>query len=117
MLENLINAARTKSLEEFLKSYPTLNETLYEAVRKSKQGYISITKISDNIGSFLQKGDTYGGMTKAFGEGISCYISNLDDWYCTSIIQHINWENNTFTTLNSEYRFTLQELNTSKNND
>lgn len=117
MLWDLINDARTKPLEEFLKDYPTLNETLYEAIRNSKQGYITITKVSDNIGNFLQKGDTYRGATKAFGEGISCYISTPDDWYCTSIIQHIDWENNTFTTLNSEYRFTLQELNTSKNND
>lgn len=73
-----------------------------------KSGQITITKISDNEG-YLREGQSEWGRTKLFVEGASCYIDQNDRWYRTSVIQKINWENNTFETLNSTYKFKLIE--------
>lgn len=80
-----------------------------ELVRKSKVGKISIKKISGNSG-YLNSEDTFSGITANFGEGMGVYISDTTEWYNTSVIQHIDWENNQFTTCNSTYSFQFEEM-------
>lgn len=89
------------SKEEFL-SQPNTNEELYYALQNSKQGWIKISRIGDGNGD--------SGFTLAFGEGISCKISNSESWYITSMIQNIDWENHTFKTLNSTYNFEFKDF-------
>ena len=93
------------SKEEFLK-LPEATQELYEALQNSKSGYI---KIKHAI-----TGDIHYGYTDTFGEGISCFLSNMHNWYTTSIIKHINWEEKYFDTLNSRYYFEFTE---DKNDD
>lgn len=88
------------SKEEFL-ALPNMTEELYTALHKSKQGWISISRETDG------KGDE--GYTDAFGEGLSCHVSNPHRWYYTSVIQKIDWDNKVFTTLNSRYKFNFIE--------
>ena len=87
-----ISELKKLSKEEFL-THEGLTEEIYEALQKSKEGWIKISRTTDGAGD--------QGFTPAFGEGISCKISNPSTWYITSVIQSIDWENHTFKTLNS----------------
>lgn len=80
-----------------------------ELVRKSKVGKIQIRKISENPG-YLNKNDWFSGITANFGEGMGVYISDTTEWFTTSTIQKIDWENNRFDTLNSTYEFQFEEI-------
>lgn len=95
---DIILRHRTYDLEELTKK---LGEDLAKGIKNSKCGLIEIKKDGDRL--------RYG-ITAAFGEGISCYISNEDEWFMTSIIKHIDWKNNKFVTLNSLYDFKFQEI-------
>lgn len=97
---------KARSEQEFINSGGT--PELYRILQNSKAGNISITKISNNSG-YLDSGDSFEGVTAAFGEGLSLYISDTRGWFRTSTIQKINWDEGTFTTLNSEYRFVFNE--------
>lgn len=88
-----------------------LSEGECEAFYKSKEGYIEIYKISP------EKGDIKWGDTVSFGEGISCYIASIREWYVTSTITKIDWETHEFTTLNSVYKFKFKEHDKSKNKE
>lgn len=88
--------------EKFLSLNGT-SEELYNALQKSKEGWIKISRVGDGKGE--------SGYTYAFGEGLSCRIDNVDRWYITSIIQSINWEDHTFKTLNSVYNFEYKDRN------
>lgn len=85
--------------EEFLK-LEGATEELYNALQDSIPGYITITH--------QDRGDKHYGWTSGFGEGLSLRIDNSDRWYVTSVIQKIDWESNTFTTLNSTYNFSFK---------
>lgn len=98
---------REMGLKEFVKAGG--NTELYRLLQNSKVGRISITKISNNSG-YLSSGESEEGVTAAFGEGLSLYIADVEQWYRTSNIQRINWEAGEFTTLNSKYRFTFEEV-------
>jgi hypothetical protein len=80
-----------------------------ELVRKSKVGKIQIRKTSENPG-YLNKGGWFSGITANFGEGMGVYISDTTEWFTTSTIQEIDWENNRFYTLNSTYEFQFEEI-------
>jgi hypothetical protein len=99
---------RQMSKEDFIKKYGKDSIFIYEAVKKSKMGDIEIEKISndplDTVKVIKMKGVTPG-----FGEGISCCMEDKDMYYYTSTIQSIDWENNIFHTLNSEYKFKFNE--------
>lgn len=82
-------------IEQFLKDW------IYS---HAKKGYIEITQIKGN-----QEGRFERGHTKTFMEGCSLHISTINRWYRTSIIESIDWENNTFKTLNSTYKFNFYE--------
>ena len=86
--------------EEFLK-LSGANETIYDALQNSKEGFITVERERDGL---VEKGYTY-----AFGEGISCRMDNLSTWWCTSVVQKINWEEGYFDTLNSRYKFKFTE--------
>jgi len=94
---------RKMTKQEFL-SLSGMTEEIYNSLQNSKQGWIKISRIGDG------KGDS--GYTYAFGEGISCKISNPESWYITSVIQSIDWENHTFKTLNSTYNFEFKDTET-----
>lgn len=98
---------REASLEDFVRVGG--NPELYKALKDSKVGYIKITKISDNVG-YLSSGESEEGITAAFGEGLSLYIADVEQWYRTSIIQNIYWDKGEFTTLNSRYKFEFKEI-------
>ena len=80
-----------------------------ELVRNSKVGKIRIRKISEHPG-YLKKDDWFSGITANFGEGMGVYISDTTEWFTTSTIQEIDWENNRFYTLNSTYEFQFKEI-------
>ena len=99
-----IKEIKALSKEEFMKQ-PRATEELYNNLQKSKQGWIKISRKGDGAGDW--------GMTEAFGEGLSCRLSNPSRWYVTSVIQSIDWKNHTFETMNSTYDFefkTKEEL-------
>ena len=98
-----ISELKKLSKEEFL-THEGLTEEIYEALQKSKEGWIKISRTTDGAGD--------QGFTSAFGEGISCKISNPSTWYVTSVIQSIDWENHTFKTLNSIYNFEFKDTET-----
>ena len=91
-----IKELKELSKEEFMKLCGA-PEDLYTAIQNSKSGWIKVSRDYDGAGDC--------GITEAFGEGISCKISNCHSWYVTSVIQSIDWENHTFKTLNSTYNF------------
>ena len=82
---------------------------LFYKIRDSKVGYIKITKISSNDG-YLSEGESEEGITAAFGEGISLYIAGVEQWYKTSVIRKIFWDEGEFTTMNSRYKFEFKEI-------
>ena len=82
---------------------------LFYKIRDSKVGYIKITKISSNDG-YLSEGESEEGITAAFGEGISLYIAGVEQWYRTSVIRKIFWDEGEFTTMNSRYKFEFKEI-------
>lgn len=84
-------------------------EKIYDLLKKSKIGYITLRKISNNVG-YMNKGESITGVTANFGEGLSVYVSNLTKWFMTSVIQNIDWKNSKFTTMNSEYEFIFDEI-------
>lgn len=98
-----ISDLKKMSREEFL-NQPGATDEMYEALQKSKEGWIKISRIPDRAGDY--------GFTSAFGEGLSCHLSNPSTWYQTSVIQSIDWENNTFKTLNSTYKFEFRDTET-----
>lgn len=103
--DNLIRATlkhREASLKDFVRVGG--NTELYKALQDSKVGYI---KVSGN-GGYLSSGESEEGITAAFGEGL--YISDMERWYRTSIIQKIYWDKGEFTTLNSRYKFEFEEI-------
>ena len=103
-----ITKAKNQTKEEFIEENGENLVHLWEALQKSKSGDIWITKISSNLG-YLNKGDSERGWTPAFGEGISLYIDSIDRYYYTSVIESINWEDHTFKTRNSTYKFAFYE--------
>ena len=94
------------SKEDFIKKYGKDTIFMYEAIHKSKMGDIEIDKV---LNSPLDTEVKMKGITPGFGEGISCYMEDNDIYYYTSTIQSIDWENNVFHTLNSEYKFKFNE--------
>ena len=97
---------RQMSKEDFIKKYGKDTIFMYEAIHKSKMGDIEIDKV---LNSPLDTEVKMKGITPGFGEGISCYMEDNDIYYYTSTIQSIDWENNVFHTLNSEYKFKFNE--------
>lgn len=98
---------RTMTLREFIKAGGDIDS--HRLIKDSKVGYIKITKISDNDG-YLREGEFEQGITAAFGEGLSLYISDKDRWYRTSNIRKIYWDKGEFTTINSRYKFEFTEI-------
>lgn len=103
-----ITKAKNQSKEDFVAEHGENMLHVWEALQKSKEGEISIVKISNNLG-YLSKGEGERGWTPAFGEGLSLYIDAIDSYYYTSIIDSINWEDHTFKTRNSTYKFQFYE--------
>ena len=103
-----ITKAKNQTKEEFIAEHGENMLNVWEALQKAKAGDIYITKISSNLG-YLSKGESERGWTPAFGEGIACYIDNIDSYYYTSVIESINWEDHTFKTRNSTYKFIFYE--------
>lgn len=91
--------------EEFMQ-LKGATEQLYEQIHNAKAGWISVVRQRDGLHK--------KGYTELFGEGISCVIINQNEWWRTSNIQSIDWNNHTFTTLNSVYTFefkSFEEIN------
>lgn len=98
-----LQAAKSFSLEKFKEVFeyddPEEAKRIYEAIQKSKEGYLRITRLSPS------PKEPEEGWSFVFGEGLSLHLDRPDRWYSTSVIQKIDWEAGTFTTLNSVYKF------------
>ena len=103
--ETILNV-KNLSKKEFMERFN--DEKLYSYLKNSKEGYIEVTKVSDNPG-YLDNNESRKGDTAAFGVGLRCYMEDADNWFCTSVITDIDWNNNIFTTLNSKYKFKFYE--------
>lgn len=88
------------SKDEFMK-LDGASEELYNAIQNAKTGFIYITHRNE--------GHSHKGRTCTFGEGISLRMDTPHEWYHTSVIQKINWEEKWFKTLNSIYDFDFIE--------
>lgn len=102
-----IKELKQLSKEDFLKQLGATEE-LYYNLQNSKEGWIEIWKKDKSVHE--------SGYTGAFGEGISCYMYTMSEWYTTSVIRHINWEEGYFDTLNSRYYFNFKESNSEEEN-
>lgn len=100
--ENIMARLRLRALskEEFLSEYGEDASDIYEHLQKSKCGLISVEHTDTKKKHY--------GITAAFGEGLSCYMSNEDRWFTTSVIKHI--DKDTFETLNSVYKYNFEEM-------
>ena len=70
-----------------------------EALKNCREGYMRIQKQWPSLG------EKHEGWTYIFTAGLSLQIDSPDEWYTTSIIEKIDWDGHTFTTLNSVYSF------------
>ena len=94
-----IQALKSLSLQDF-KKLTGHDEDLYNKLKNSKEGFITIVKLSDNPNFHISQGETRSGLTQAFGEGLSLNISSGGRWFKTSNITKINWEDEKFEKLN-----------------
>ena len=92
---------RNSSLEELVRGLGSEEDAkqMYDALRKSREGYMRIQKISPSLGR------TEEGWTYVFTEGLGLILDTEDRWYNTSIVLSIDFEKCEFTTQNSVYRF------------
>lgn len=81
-----------------------LAEMAFKAMRDCKEGYMRICRLRPS------KGEPEDGWTYIFAAGLPLFLDRPDRWYQTSNIQTINWENHTFTTLNSTYSFEFLDI-------
>lgn len=72
---------------------------IFEALKNGREGYMRIQKQWPSLG------EKHEGWTYIFTAGLSLQIDSPDEWYTTSIIEKIDWDGHTFTTLNSVYSF------------
>lgn len=70
----------------------------------ARYGNIKVTKIEGNENTY-PLGYTESGFTSGLMEGIACAMADGDHYFHTSIVTSINWEDKTFKTLNSTYKF------------
>lgn len=102
--------------EDNSSTYTNLVNWLNEYINThAKKGYMKVTKIEGSEESY-KLGTEHRGHTEAFCEGIGLRLIDGFRWFNTSIIKSIDWENKTFKTLNSTYKFELNESTSSKEN-
>ena len=92
---------REASLEELKERLgdDKLAERIFEAFKDCKEGYMRIQRQWPSLDK------PHDGWTYIFAAGLSLHIDTPDEWYTTSIIEKIDWDGHTFTTLNSVYSF------------
>lgn len=76
-----------------------LADIVFEALKGCKEGYMRIQRQWPSLGEKRE------GWTYVFTAGMPLHIDSTDKWYSTSIIEKIDWDGHTFTTLNSVYSF------------
>ena len=76
-----------------------LADIVFEALKNWKEGYMRIQRQWPSLGEKRE------GWTYVFAAGMPLHIDSTDEWYSTSIIEKIDWEGQTFVTLNSVYTF------------
>lgn len=75
----------------------------------AKKGYMTVTKLEGKNNDKITLGSVHEGHTDAFIEGLALLLSTADRWFHTSTVLSINWEDGTFKTRNSTYKFTLND--------
>ena len=92
---------KNSSLEELVRGLGSEEEAkrMYNALRKSREGYMRIQKISPSLDR-PEEGWTY-----VFTEGLGLFLDTEDRWYHTSVVLSVDFEKGKFTTQNSIYRF------------
>ena len=92
---------KNSSLEELVRGLGSEEEAkrMYNALRKSREGYMRIQKISPSLDR-PEEGWTY-----VFTEELGLFLDTEDRWYHTSVVLSIDFEKGEFTTQNSIYRF------------
>ena len=99
--QRLLLKIKNSSLDELVQGLGSETDAkkMYEALRKSREGYMRIRKISPSIGRSEE------GWTYVFAEGLGLFLDTEDRWYHTSVVLSIDFEKGEFTTQNSIYRF------------
>lgn len=80
-----------------------------KTIGNSKSGYLKIKKVSKNMG-YLMTDEEFAGYAPIFGTGFSVYLINQYDYFHTSLVIEIDWENHILHTQNSEYSFEFREI-------
>lgn len=83
--------------------YKWLNQYIDENAYK---GYMEVTKLEGNNNLTIPTNSVHAGKTEAFMEGIGLQLLSPTNWFHTSVVTEIDWENHRFKTLNSIYKFT-----------
>ena len=76
-----------------------LADIVFEALKNCKEGYMRIQRQWPSLDK------PHEGWTYVFAAGFPLHIDNPECWYSTSYIEKIDWEGQTFVTLNSVYTF------------
>lgn len=95
-----------KHIDEILKQLEESLDKIYKGNPLHKK-VITITKLSDNPNPTISKGESVTGVTFGLVKGHSCLV----DDFCTSIVKEIDFDKQIFKTLNSVYKYEINDNN------
>lgn len=95
-----------KNIDKVLKQLEELLDKIYKGNPLYKK-VITITKLSDNPNPNISKGESVTGVTFGLVKGYSCFI----DDFCTSTVKEIDFDKQIFKTLNSVYKYEINDNN------
>lgn len=95
-----------KYIDEVLKKFEVELDKIYKGNPLYKK-IITITKLSDNPSNHINKGESVTGLTYGLVKGYSCVVDDL----CTSTVKEIDFDKQIFKTLNSVYKYEINDNN------
>lgn len=95
-----------KHIDEILKQLEESLDKIYKGNPLYKK-VITITKLSDNLNPTISKGESVTGLTFGLVKGHSCLVDDL----CTSTVKEIDFDKQIFKTLNSVYKYEINDNN------
>lgn len=95
-----------KYIDEVLKKFEIELDEIYKGNPLYKK-VITVTKLSDNPNPTISQGESVTGVTYGLVKGYSCVI----DDFCTSTVREIDFDKQIFKTLNSVYKYEVNDNN------